>query len=125
MSLKASINTDVQGNIRIKMNGGLDYENALPLRDELTSLISDFPEATIILDLNRVDFVGSSGIKVFVETIKLFNKTKPRIKLTNVGQEFIKVFRLYTIDEAIILMDEFDQNFTDLFKSACGRTFQN
>jgi len=125
MSLKASINTDVQGNIRIKMNGGLDYENALPLRDELTSLISDFPEATIILDLNRVDFVGSSGIKVFVETIKLFNKTKPRIKLTNVGQEFIKVFRLYTIDEAIILMDEFDQNFTDLFKSARGRTFQN
>lgn len=125
MSLKANIDTDVAGNITIKMRGGLDFENGLPLRQELESLCREFPESLIIIDLYNVDFVGSSGIKMFVETLEIINKQKQRIRLANVKSEFLKVFRLYTLDEAIIMWDEFDDTNTEITSINGKRTFQN
>ena len=125
MSLRAHIGTDVEGNITIKMQGGLDFENGLPLRQELEALCKEFPKSLIILDLYNVDFVGSSGIKIFVETIEIINKNKKRIHLSNVKSEFLKVFRLYTLDEAIIMWDEFDDTHTEVSSVSGKRTFQN
>lgn len=105
MSLMASVNTDVQGNITVEMNGGMEYENSMPLRKELLELVHEFPKANIILDMGKVDFVGSSGIKLFVETITMLNQDKVRIRLKNVKTEFLKVFRLYTLDESFLTMD--------------------
>ena len=66
MAMKAQIHTDSQGNIIVHMSGGLDYENSIPLRQELTDLSTKNPACTITLDMNALDFVGSSGIGIFV-----------------------------------------------------------
>lgn len=133
MSMKANILRDALGNITIHMEGDLDYEYSMPFREEIHTLVSDNPHSKITIDLGAVDFVGSSGICHFVETIQIINKQKAQhnqIKVANITNEFQKVFRLYTAEESNMFWDEFDMDNdeTSELNSAFGnrkRTFQN
>lgn len=113
MSMKANVLRDALGNITVQMSGDLDYENSMPFRRELHELSTENPHSRITVDLGGVDFVGSSGICHFVETISLLNKDKiekNKIALSNVSGDFKKVFKLYTMEEAEIIWDEFDMD---------------
>jgi anti-sigma B factor antagonist len=127
MTMKARVRTDATGNITIHMEGGMDYENIVPLQDELSTLTSQYPSSLITIDLTALNFVGSSGIGIFVDTIKALNKRKDQIRLANVSNEFMKVFKLYNFDAMAVLMDEFDTDDTELnqFYGQRKRTFQN
>ena len=128
MAMKAQIRTDSQGNITIHMNGGLDYENSLPLRTELQVLSAENPASTITLDMHSLDFVGSSGIGIFVETLQILNKNKSQIKLSNVKTEFLKVFKLYNFDAFKLIEADFDTDETENLNQKYGNrknTFQN
>lgn len=128
MAMKAQIRTDSQGNITVHMNGGLDYENSLPLRLELQTLTQENPASTITLDMHSLDFVGSSGIGLFVETLQILNKKKSQIKLSNVKIEFLKVFKLYNFDAFKLIEAEFDTEETETLNQKFGNrknTYQN
>ena len=128
MAMKAQIHTDSQGNIIVHMSGGLDYENSLPLRLELQELSQKNPACTITLDMNALDFVGSSGIGIFVETLHILNKNRDQIKLSNVKTEFLKVFKLYNFDAFKLIEHEFDNDDTENLNQKFGNrknTFQN
>lgn len=131
MTMKARINRDAQGNIVIQMEGDLHYEHGLGLRQELQGIARKNPNAQISIDLGGIDFVGSSGICHFVETLKLLKEQDNRtIALGNVRSEFRKVFRLYGLEDAAFLADQFDfdNDETDTLgqrSAARGRTFEN
>ncbi len=128
MSLKAQIMTDSIGNITIHMRGGLDYENTVPLRDELEEMIRENPARQITLDMQGLDFVGSSGIGHFVETLKILNAKKGQIKLANVRSEFMKVFKLYDGDAMQAMLVKFDEDDTEELSQKFAnrrKTFQN
>ncbi|MBT4791414.1 MAG: hypothetical protein HON90_07570, partial [Halobacteriovoraceae bacterium] len=85
--------------------------HSMPLRDQLNEIATDNPQSKITVDLGGIDFVGSSGICHFVETLQIINQTKDehnKMKLANVSTEFKKIFRLYSIDEAELIWDQFD-----------------
>lgn len=128
MAMKAQIHTDSEGNIIVHMSGGLDYENSIPLRNELQELTYKNPTCTITLDMHSLDFVGSSGIGIFVETLHLLNKEKSQIKLSNVKTEFLKVFKLYNFDAFKLMESEFETDETENLNQKFGNrkhTFQN
>ena len=128
MAMKAQIRTDSEGNITVHMNGGLDYENSLPLRIELQELSQKNPASIITLDMIALDFVGSSGIGIFVETLQILNKKKSQIKLANVKTEFMKVFKLYNFDAFKLIEADFDNVDTETLNQKYGNrknTFQN
>jgi anti-sigma B factor antagonist len=127
MAMKARVTTDATGNITVLMEGGMDYENIVPLKQELASLTSKYPSSQIILDLTSLNFVGSSGIGVFVDTIRSLNNRKDQIRLSNVSSEFFKVFKLYNFDAMDVMIHEFDSDDTELsnFYGQRRRTFQN
>ncbi len=128
MAMKAQVLTDSNGNITVHMSGGLDFENSVPLRAELSDLTSKNPTATVTLDLYALDFVGSSGIGFFVETLQILNKNKTQIKLANVKSEFIKVFKLYQFDAFELLEKDFDNDETENLNKKYGNrksTYQN
>ncbi|RLA64160.1 MAG: hypothetical protein DRQ88_11485 [Epsilonproteobacteria bacterium] len=99
MPLEASVHTDAIGNLTVQMVGSLDYENNIPLKQQLESLVEKNPLSNITLDMHFLDFVGSSGIGHFVALVNNLNKEKIRIFLANVKPEFIKVFKLFNVDE--------------------------
>ena len=78
-----------------------------------------------------MDFVGSSGICHFVETVKIVNKKwNHKLSLSNVRGEFVKVFKLYDLNEEDIFIDTFEMNTDDTenLNTIFGnrrRTFQN
>ena len=133
MSMKANILRDAMGNITVQMEGDLDYEHSNPLRSELIELAQENPNAKITVDLGGIDFVGSSGICHFVETVQAINTKKDeynRMSLSNVSQEFRKIFKLYNINEAELIWDQFDldNDETEGLQSKFGarrRTFEN
>ncbi len=128
MSMKARVRTDASGNITIHMEGGLNYQNSIPLRQQLETITTQNPSSTITLDLHRLDFVGSSGIGFFVETIKAINDKRDQIRVSNVKNEFIKVFKLFDLDLMDVLVDEFETNETKFLSQKFAnrkRTFEN
>ena len=99
MSLEASVHTDAIGNLTVQLVGSLDYENNIPLKKQLESLVKKNPLSKVTLDMHFLDFVGSSGIGHFVDLVNALNKVQIRIYLSNVKPEFIKVFKLFNILE--------------------------
>jgi len=126
--MKAQIRTDSMGNITVHIEGGLDFDNSLPLKNELQALAQENPASQITIDLHGLDFVGSSGIGFFVETIKILNQKKEQFKLSNVKSEFLKVFKLYDNDLMSLIEQEFDTDETDDLGQRFAnrkRTYQN
>lgn len=112
MSISANVNTDSRGNVILHMKGDLDYQYSQPFRSELTKLIGENPNSTITLDMNGIDFVGSSGIGQFVETIKTVD-TNSQLRLSGVKTEFLRVFKLYNFDaEKYMTEEELEQAFS-------------
>ena len=130
--MKADVTTDSFGNITVLMKGGLNYENTGNLQQELIDLIKTNPTSLITIDMDGVDFVGSSGIGTFVEIVRTLNTQtgRQRVSLSNVKSEFRKVFKLYTMEESWIEVDDFgmDDNETasiSHFYNHKNRTFEN
>lgn len=98
--MKAQVRTDSLGDVTIHLEGGLDHENCAHLRSELESITAGSPGSKVTLDLDKMDFVGSSGIDIFVDVLKVIDRERGRVRLVNVKPEFLKVFRLYGYDLA-------------------------
>ena len=86
--------------IFVHMDGKLDFDSHLPLRDDLEKLHDKLPTDStpkkIIFNLEKLEFVGSSGISSFVQTLKDFNSssaTKPRY--CHVRSEFRKIIKAF------------------------------
>jgi len=128
MSMKANVLRDANGNIIVHMQGDLNYDHSLPLRQELQNIASKNPNSSITIDLGAIDFVGSSGIVHFVETIKFLKEgRKCNVNLSNVKPEFLKIFRLLSINEADYVAElmNFDNDETDLNMRLGKKTFEN
>jgi anti-sigma B factor antagonist len=131
MSMKANILRDANGNIIVHMQGDLNYDHSLPLRNELQNIADSNPNSKITIDLGAIDFVGSSGICHFVETVKFMKEGRnAMVNLTNVKPEFLKIFRLLSLNEADYVAElmNFDTDETDNLNTRFGnrnQTFEN
>lgn len=131
MTMKANVLRDANGNIIVHMQGDLNYDHSLPLRSELQHIANANPNSSITIDLGAIDFVGSSGICQFVETVKgLKESRKANVTLSNVKPEFLKIFRLYSLNEADYVAElmNFDNDETQDLNTRFGnraQTFEN
>ena len=108
----------------VTMNGKLDFDTHVPLREDLTQLMTDQKLETlspkIIFNFENLEFVGSSGISAFIQLLKDFNAhapTKPRY--CNVRSEFRRMIKAF--DEAELF--EFYENEDRAKKSFDQRSF--
>src|SRR3954467_14748647 len=84
----------------VSMDGRLDFETSGPFREDLSKIIRDVKTDSvpkkIIFNLEHLEFVGSSGISSFVQTLKDFNRASPtRPRYCHVGSEFQKVIKAF------------------------------
>lgn len=107
--------------IVVHMDGTLDFETHLPLRENLNKLVRQAKTdqaAKIIFNLENLEFVGSSGISSFVQTLKEFNASVPtRPAYCNVKNEFKRVIKAFDEADDFTFFDNeerakksFDQN---------------
>ena len=86
----------------VSMDGRLDFEAQEPLRKDLSKLIqrvvapTDSTPKKVIFNLEGLEFVGSSGISSFVQTLKDFNQRSPeKPRYCNVKSEFRRVMKAF------------------------------
>lgn len=130
MTMKANVLRDANGNIIVHMQGDLNYDHAAPLRSELQAIAHQNPNSNMTIDLGAIDFVGSSGICHFVETVKwLKENRKANVNLSNVKPEFLRIFKLFSLNEADYVAElmNFDNDETDVNRQFGNRanTFEN
>ncbi len=130
MTMKANVLRDANGNIIVHMQGDLNYDHADPLRKELQTIANQNPNSKMTIDLGAIDFVGSSGICHFVETVKWLKESrKANVNLSNVKPEFLRIFKLMSMNEADYVAElmNFDNDDTDVNRQFGNRsnTFEN
>jgi anti-anti-sigma factor len=100
----------------VSMDGRLDFETYLPLKERLSQLVevdvskTDSVPRKIIFNLEKLEFVGSSGISSFVQILKEFNSHSPmKPRYCNVRSEFQKVIRAFDEDQIFEFFENEDR----------------
>ncbi len=79
-----------QGVYVVTLSGQLNFESADSLRATCQKF---FREKRVIFNLEKLSFVGSSGLTPFLELLSEMNRTHGKdIKICSVSSEFIRLF---------------------------------
>jgi len=99
------------GNINvISLTGRLDVYKANDLEQKLNALI-DAGQILIIVELERLEYISSSGLRVFLAALKKTKKQEGDIKLVGLAPfireifdiaGFTKLFQIFDTEEAAV-----------------------
>lgn len=98
----------------ISVNGKIDHETQEKLKENLKNLLR--PEQTdsipkqVIFNMEKLEFVGSSGISAFIQTLKDFNaQTENRPRYCHVRNEFKRIIKAYDEENQFEFFDNEDR----------------
>ncbi len=96
-----------EGNIVVlSISGELDLYNAPELKEAIQKLIND-KKVQVIIDMDRVSYVDSSGIGALISSFSSLKKSQGQMRICNVAGSVRKVFELtrltsfFQIDDAL------------------------
>lgn len=92
MNIKARQDGEI---VIFELEGHLDFETTLNFQKACETVIEQSEKVRIIFNMERLKFVGSSGINHFIGVMKEFNTLPYRPKLCSVSSEFTRVLRAY------------------------------
>src|SRR4030043_1167383 len=109
------LKTDRINNVIIVRFDNIDRFNALitePVKEDLKSLFNK-PDTRLILNLEGIRFIDSSGFGVFLSILKTANNNHGQFKLCNIEPEVMELFRLLQLHNVFEIHD----NLEDCIKS--------
>jgi len=109
------LKTDRINNVVIVRFDNIDRFNALitePVKEDLKSLFNK-PDTKLILNLEGIRFIDSSGFGVFLSILKTANNNHGQFKLCNIESEVMELFRLLQLHNVF----EIHKNLEDCIKS--------
>lgn len=109
MAITAYVQTESTGDVCVRIKGALEYEDLAPLFCTLVKLSKEHPASFITIDVDKMEFVGSSGIGNLVEGLNVLLKKKCRLRLANVRIEFKRIFSLYNLATLPMIEEEHEE----------------
>ena len=95
MAIKTSVRKDGDAVI-VSVQGFLDFETTDSFRNNLAKIESQAADSRVIFDLSDLQFVGSSGISAFIQTLRDFNGRVPqKPRYANVRSEFKRIMSAF------------------------------
>ncbi|MBN2838307.1 MAG: STAS domain-containing protein [Fusobacteriaceae bacterium] len=91
--MKTVSNKIENNNLLVKIEGEVDVYTSIDLKKELSKYIED-GERSIIIDLDQVNYMDSSGLGVLVAVLKELKKVGGDLKLINLPLSVKKIFDL-------------------------------
>ena len=96
--MKIDINTTSES-VVVSFTGFLDFESVGQFSEAMSKLKLS---QKLVFDFKDLEFVGSSGITSFIDTIdKVYQKHEGQIKLAGVGSDFKKIIEQYNCSQSI------------------------
>src|SRR5438046_2513897 len=79
-----------------ELEGQLDFETTMKFQATCEEIIQKGPEnCRVIFNMEKLKFVGSSGINQFIDVMKDFNTKPTPPKICKASSEFSKILRAY------------------------------
>ncbi len=88
--------------IVVYLQGRLDVHLSADIEKEINKLIKDEPNAHFLFNLSGVEYMSSSGLRIFVSTMRILKESNRKLKLCNMNSAVKKIF------EVVELMDMFE-----------------
>jgi len=88
--------------IIIYLSGRLDVHLSSEVEKEINKIIREEPDCHLLLNLEKVEYMSSSGLRIFVSTMRQLKESRRMLKLCRMNSSVRKIF------EVVELMDMFD-----------------
>ncbi len=103
--MELAVQVDEQGGWAVvRVNGDVDMTTAPRLREQVIRVVVD-GQAHVILDLDRVDFIDSTGLGVVVGLLKRTRSQGGDLRLVSTRSSLRKVLELTALDQALPMME--------------------
>ena len=114
MPLSIEIHAEPHEGKRISLAGSLDTDTASQLQDKIDHEI-DSTVHMVIMDLKRLEFLSSAGLRVIFKTKKLMESHHGKFMLLNLQPQVRKVFDIIKALDGMNVFksqEEMDENLT-------------
>jgi anti-sigma B factor antagonist len=103
------VKADIENQIkRISIEGEIDVYTSIDLKLELNTLVDD-GNKKILIDLEGVTYMDSSGLGVLVALLKRIKQEEGELKLLNLPPSVEKIFELTRLTKFFEIFDEADK----------------
>ncbi len=80
----------------------MDVHLSADVEKEINVIIKNSPDCNLLLNLQDVEYMSSSGLRIFVSTMRILKDNNKKLKLCNINSAVKKIF------EVVELMDMFE-----------------
>jgi anti-sigma B factor antagonist len=98
----------VAGHTVLEVGGEVDVYTAPKLRERLAELI-DAGAGKVVVDLDGVDFLDSTGLGVLVGALKRLRAAGGTFGLVCAKEPLLKIFRITALDQVFPLFDSVEK----------------
>jgi len=99
---------DLGTSIAVSLEGHIDLNVAQLLETELTRVIVANPERNLILNLQAVHYVSSSGLRVFIALTRILEREHRTLKLCSLSVALKRVFQVVGLSEYFVAYESED-----------------
>ena len=92
----------LENTVVIYLEGRLDVHLSADIEKKINKLIENEPKSNILLNLKDVEYMSSSGLRIFVSTMRILKENNRKLVLCNMNNAVKKIF------EVVELTDMFD-----------------
>lgn len=100
--------TDVEGWTVVAASGEIDVATAAALRERLAALV-DGGSARLVVDLEDVDFIDSTGLGVLVGGVRRARSQDGDLRLVCTNTRLLKVFEATGLHDVFTIASSVDQ----------------
>jgi len=88
----------------VNLLGRLDIAMSMELEKQMHSLL-DSGADRILIDLGRLDFLSSSGLRIFIDCAKKIKNVKGKLVFCNPSPSVLRVFKITRLDTVFEIHD--------------------
>lgn len=92
----------------LKVSGRLEINQALELEEIINTNINN-SNKLFVFDLGDVHYLSSSGIRVFIATLRQLKDIKGRMVLSNLSSNVIKTLKIVELDGLFEIINSTDE----------------
>src|SRR5437879_4497450 len=89
-----SVNPREDGGLDVILRGEIDYTNAAPVTDAVTSAVARNRPSAVRIDLAEVTFLASSGIGVLITGMKAAREVPADYRVTGANSKVLEQLRI-------------------------------
>ena len=92
--------------VKIAFSGEITLDNSLIFKEEIKNYLVDKGIYFLIIDLNEVEFIDSSGLGMLISFFKEINEKKGQIVYIGIHDYVAKIIDLVQLGQVFIIKDD-------------------